>query len=537
MSSELAREMNGLKSQSIPPYYMDYRVDQLNTVNLNTSFGSLVGDNENDGKILTTSVRVGNYQFDNTHEISSIEGNASQPFTMKIPVENVPDAIKVTLWEATHYAYRSAVDNFNQVQSGLKDDNKAYKYADYSIEKPSQYFEPAIDLSFKNKNKWISDLKEYSKSFLDNEDVVDADAILTYFADRKYFVSSEGSKIVQNNCFSQLQINVSLKTSDGSVSSLYKSYYSFSPDSLPSRDEVLNDIAKLKQQLKALKNAPQADPYSGPAIMAPGAAAVFFHEIFGHRIEGQRLRSFDDSQTFKAKIGEKVLPKYMSIYSDPTLKYFKNQDMYGYYKYDDQGIPAQRVTVVQKGVLENFLMSRSPIDGFSKSNGHGRSQVGMAPVSRQSNLIVETSKPCSSKELRKKLMKECKKEKKPYGYLFDQVTGGFTLTSRFQPNVFNVKPTVVYRIYVDGRPDELVRGVDFIGTPLAIFSQIGATGDSTAVFTGYCGAESGNIPVTAVSPALFIKNIETQKQPEGIFPKPILPRPDVEKIQNKIQNN
>ncbi len=217
------------------------------------------------------------------------------------------------------------------------------------------------------------------------------------------------------------------------------------------------------------------------------------------------MRSNFDSQTFKAKVGEKVLPKYMSIVSDPSMRYFKNQDMYGFYKYDDQGMPGQKVTVVEKGVLQNFLMSRSPIEGFPKSNGHGRSQVGMDPVSRQSNLIVETSKPITDKELRKQLISECKKENKPYGYLFDQVTGGFTLTSRFQPNVFNVKPTMVYRIYVDGRPDELVRGVDFIGTPLAIFSEIAATGDSTAVFTGYCGAESGNIPVTAVAPALFIK--------------------------------
>ena len=175
-------------------------------------------------------------------------------------------------------------------------------------------------------------------------------------------------------------------------------------------------------------------------------------------------------------------------------------------------------------------MSRSPIEDFPKSNGHGRAKAGMAPVSRQSNLIVETKKPVTNKELRKKLISQCKKENKEYGYMFDQVVGGFTMTNRYSPNVFNVSPTIVYRIYVDGRPDELVRGVNFIGTPLAIFSEIEATGDSTGVFTGYCGAESGSIPVTAVSPALFIKKIETQKQPEGYGQMPILPRPDVEKL-------
>jgi TldD protein len=220
----------------------------------------------------------------------------------------------------------------------------------------------------------------------------------------------------------------------------------------------------------------------------------------------------------------------MDIVSDPLQLNFKDKEMFGYYKFDDQGVKAQRVDIVKKGILENFLMSRCPIEGFPNSNGHGRSQAGMSPVARQSNLIVETAKPVSEKELRKKLISECKKQNKKYGYLFDQVVGGFTLTNRYTPNVFDVKPTVVYKIYVDGRPDELVRGVNFIGTPLAIFSEVEATGDSIGMFTGYCGAESGTIPVTAVSPSLFIKKIETQKQPESYGQMPLLPRPDIEKL-------
>jgi TldD protein len=274
-----------------------------------------------------------------------------------------------------------------------------------------------------------------------------------------------------------------------------------------------------------LRNATQAEAYAGPAILSPTAAAVFFHEIFGHRIEGHRLKYSFDSQTFKTQVGSHILPKYINIYSDPTLKYFGGKAMFGNYRYDDQGIPAQRVTVVENGVLRNFLMSRTPIEGFNQSNGHGRSQVGKMPVSRQTNLIVEARKSYSEKELRKKLIAECKRQKKSYGLYFKEVIGGFTQTSRYSPNVFNVTPTVVYKIYVDGRPDELVKGVDFIGTPLAIFSEIMAMGNETGVFTGYCGAESGSIPVTATSPALLIRKIETQKKPEGFTPQPVLNRP------------
>jgi TldD protein len=339
--------------------------------------------------------------------------------------------------------------------------------------------------------------------------------------------------MVQNFSYAQLQILAVTKADDGSVLRLFRSFYAYTPDRLPSHDAISKEIKNMLAELKAVRSAPDADPYTGPAILSPSAAAVFFHEIFGHRIEGHRMKSDFDSQTFKAKVGDMVLPNYMSIISDPTMSNFNGNDMYGFYKYDDQGVQAQKVTVVNKGKLENFLMSRAPLDNFTKSNGHGRSQAGMAAVSRQSNLIVETDKPVSAKELRKKLIAECKKQNLKYGYLFDQVFGGFTMTTRYSPNVFNVKPTVVYKIYVDGRPDEMVRGVNFIGTPLAIFSEVGATSDSTGMFTGYCGAESGSIPVTAVSPSLLIKKIETQKQPESYGQMPILPRPDTEKINKE----
>jgi TldD protein len=532
LKDEIKRESANLASEKLPPYFIEYRVDDLKAINISTSFGSLVDNDEEKGRVLTASVKVGSYNFDNTHEIEGAYGPdaKTQPVVIKLPFENLPDAIKVTLWQATHYAYRNAVDAYNRVISSMKDQTNVSKVPDFSTENPSVYFEPEVVYSLENKNDWIDRLKQYSEPFLEDDKIISADANFLYTLERKYFVSSEGSSVAENSGYCQLQITARTKADDGSILPLYLSYSAFSPKGLPVHEKVLSDIKVMMLQLKRLRKAPAADSYTGPAILSSSAAAVFFHEIFGHRIEGERLKSDFDSQIFKAKVGERVLPKYISIISDPSLSNFNSQDMFGYYKYDDQGMEGKKVTVVKDGILENFLMSRTPIDGFLHSNGHGRAQVGLATVSRQSNLIVETKKPFSDKELRKKLIDECKKQNKEYGYLFQEVVGGFTLTTRFIPNVFNVKPTVVYRIYVDGRPDEMVRGVDFIGTPLAIFSEVEATGDNTGVFTGYCGAESGNIPVTAVSPSLFIKKIETQKQPEGYGQMPILPRPDVEKL-------
>jgi len=200
-------------------------------------------------------------------------------------------------------------------------------------------------------------------------------------------------------------------------------------------------------------------------------------------------------------------------------------DLNGYYKFDDDGVPAQKVTVVGKGILKNFLMSRSPVSGFETSNGHGRKAPGYRTVGRQGNLIVQTSTAVSDAKLRAMLIEEARKQGKAFGLLFEDISGGFTLTTRSSPQSFEVTPIMVYKIYVDGRPDELVRGMDLIGTPLTSFSKIVAGGETPDVFNGFCGAESGYVPVSAVSPAILTTQIEVQKTVKASDRPPILPPP------------
>jgi len=200
-------------------------------------------------------------------------------------------------------------------------------------------------------------------------------------------------------------------------------------------------------------------------------------------------------------------------------------DLNGWYEYDDEGVKARPVPVIEKGVLQTFLMSRSPVKGFPQSNGHGRRQPGVEIVSRQSNLIVESSRAMNEARLRQALLEEVKRQNKPYGLYFRDITGGFTTTSRMGLQAFKVLPVLVYRVYPDGRPDELVRGADIVGTPLASFGKILATGDRPEVFNGYCGAESGNVPVAAVSPALLISEIEIEKKAKSQERPPLLPPP------------
>jgi predicted Zn-dependent protease len=287
-------------------------------------------------------------------------------------------------------------------------------------------------------------------------------------------------------------------------------------------------VKDVATKVDALINAPPAEPIVCPAILSGRASAVFFHEIFGHRVEGHRQKDVSEGQTFTKMLGQKVLPDFISVTFDATRREYNGTDLIGYYAYDDEGVKARPVKVVENGVLKTFLLSRSPVGEFKQSNGHGRRQPGHEIVARQSNLIVESTNQISSAALRAKLIEEIKRQGKPYGLYFDQVSSGYTTTARRALQAFTVVPLVVYRVYPDGKPDELIRGVDIVGTPLASFQKIIATSDHADVFNGYCGAESGSVPVSAVSPAILVSEIETQKKQNSQQKPPLLPRPEAD---------
>jgi predicted Zn-dependent protease len=250
--------------------------------------------------------------------------------------------------------------------------------------------------------------------------------------------------------------------------------------------------------------------------------------VLGHRLEGQRQRGDEEGQTFTKEVGKPVLPDFLSVADDPTLTESGGAWLSGHYEYDDEGEKARRVNLIDDGVLKTFLMSRLPIANFARSNGHGRAEVGHVPTGRQGNLIVTSKKAVPETELRKELIEEAKKQGKPYGLYFEDISSGFAVTQRSSPQAFQVIPLVVWRVYADGRPDELVRGVSIVGTPLAAMMKIVATGDKSQVFNGECGAESGTVPVSAVAPAMLLTEIETQRQSQGTARPPILPIPGAE---------
>lgn len=518
MKQELDYDMRQLQKQELKPYYMSMRVEDKYQLNVTSSFGTVNGVQDGRMRLFTPQIRIGDKTLDNfkynTQGVRTYQGMPlSTPTALPLD-DNATEGIKAAMWKEVNSRYDFACAQYNAVKAKVAttvaNEDKAPCFSDAPVE---HFYESPISTSAYNINveAWKQKLNKVSAAFKTCPELKQGDASISYEATRTYQVNTDGTEVVQNRICARVILSALIIAEDGMKLPLNKDYFAYNIDSLPSVDVMVADAKEMVDRLLKLKNAPVADPYTGPAMLSGPASGVFFHEIFGHRLEGHRLK--EGGETFKKMVGQPVLPKEFQVYCDPTLRHYAGTDLNGYYLYDSEGVKAQRVNNVENGVLKSFLMSRVPIDGFPVSNGHGRTSDTKDPVSRQSNLIVNTTKPYTNDQMRYMLRQEAKKQGKPYGYFFKTVTSGYTYTGEGGSlNSFNVTPLEVYRIYVDGRPDELVRGVDLIGTPLSMFSNIKAAGSEPSVFTGVCGAESGWVPVTATSPTIYVSKIETQRR-------------------------
>ncbi len=527
MQRELARLSHDLEKAPVPIYFLSYQLTDNRAVRVAASFGALVDSGEQDVRVLDVDLRVGDRALDNTHPLrgeAPFEGHAGPAGGQGVPLDGDPDALRVALWRETERAYRRAVQRLDAVKANVRVKVEPEdRSGDFSAETAETYAEPPAPFTF-DQAAWERKARAFSAPFAGHEEIIEASVQVAAEVETRRYVNTEGSRIQTSSPFYRLAISATAKADDGMELPLHQTYLSFRPEGLPDDATVARDVERMIQTLLALVKAPLAEPYTGPAILSGRAAAVFFHEIFGHRVESQRQKNEEEAQTFKKKLNRTVLPAFLSVYSDPSLRQLAGTELVGSYPFDDEGVKARRVTVVKDGILKSFLMSRAPIEGFDRSNGHGRRQQGYHVVARQSNLIVEAARKVSRAALKRMLVERVKAAGKRYGLLFDDIEGGFTFTQRIIPNAFNVRPTVVHRVYRDGR-EELVRGVDLIGTPLIAFSKIVAADDQPAVFNGLCGAESGWVPVSAVSPGLLVSQIEVQRKERSQERAPLLPAP------------
>lgn len=525
MKAEIDRSMKTLSTQDPAAYFIGYTITDSQRATVSGSNGALLNSDETRNRWLQVSVRTGSYELDSTHKIDGRTPANGGPGT-NVPLDDDAGVLTRNLWLETDRQYRAAAEALIKIKTSkeVKVQTEEGAAPDFSREKPETFIGPWVSFTLDRK-PWEQKVRDYTAYFRQSPSVINSIVTFTAQAENQVQVSTEGTQLQFGQIRYRLELFIQGKASDGMDINRYYNFDWVNPSDAPDDKAVQAASLQLRKEMEGLVASPLNDPTVGPALLTGRAAAVFFHEVFGHRAEGHRQKDVTEGQTFAKKVNEQIFPDFLTVVDDATQKRLGSQDLLGYYQYDDEGVKAEKVVLVDHGVLKNFEMSRSPLKDFPHSNGRGRRQMGATPVSRQGNLLVESTNKLTATQLRAKLIELIKQQGKPYGLLIDDIAGGFTFTGRGQPQAFQVEPLVVYRVFADGRPDELVRGVNIVGTPLASLTKIVATGDTMEVFNGYCGAESGYVPVSAASPAILTSELEVQKKESSTDRPPILPAP------------
>jgi len=533
MSAELRRSFDRLKNaEKVPLYFLEYEVTDTIQYHVGASNGALAWESDRSyERYLDVDLRVGARKLDNTHQFKGPPGGESQTYRgerkIRIAIEDDVDSLKAAIWAETDAAFKQAQERYTKVVTNHAVTAEA--------EDPSDDFgapQPAVEATGTTVEPPPLDVpalrdrvRKLSLRFKGTPFIHASNVSFSMRSENRRVTTSEGRRVKMGQNFLRLAYSLETRTDDGMDLSRFMAYDGARTEDFPSDERILQDMERSIAELKALREAPVVQPFSGPVILKNRAAAVFFHEILGHRMERQRQKNEFEGQTFAKKVGERIVSDIISVYDDPTLDRFNGVFLRGAYRFDDEAMPAKRVALVENGVLKNFLMDRSPLQSFKESNGHGRREPGLPIVARMGNTIVQASKTMSYARLRERLIEEIRRQGKPFGLLFEDIQGGFTTTVREGTQSFKVLPLLVYRVYPDGRPDEAVRGVNLVGTPLTSFAKIIAAADDYDIFNGTCGAESGWVPVSGVAPSLLISEMEVEKQQKAEVKPPILPPP------------
>ena len=524
LSAELKRSIKALKRQKPPIYYVAYTYNEYERGEIDVQDQGVSYRGIHNNRILQVQARAGSTRMDNTRTLKKDRTYYALRAGEMPEIEGDGKAFIMAVWRQTQLAAEEAQQDFNRVRADAQTSSDRTDDSPDFVFPPKETFcleEPALtfDLDALEKLLLAASSLTHDKAF-----VLDSSFSFSYVTGYQYFVDSVGTRLKMPQRLARLMYSVEGKTADGSKLVRSQTYDVLEQAQLPDETQLLADVTQSIAELQALTQAPEAEPVTVPAILKNKAMAVFVHEVLGHRVEGHRQKEDSFGKTFTDKVGQQVVSPLLSIVDDATLASFNQIPLRGFYYYDDEGVKARPVILVKDGILQGFLMSSSPIKGFSKSNGHGRGDEGNRPVARMGNTRVIASETVPYEQLEQQLLTEIKRQNKPYGFIIEDLSGGFTLTETNYPQTFKLTPTLVYRIYPDGQK-EVVRGADMVGTPLVSFNEIMAAADDYDVFNGSCGAESGWVPVSGIAPSVLLRKLEIEKTGKAESKPPVLPPP------------
>lgn len=532
MLQELDRSVSQLRLEAGDydlPYFVYYAVRDIRSSFVSAKNGALLSSNDGRSRMADVDIRVGSYDMDSSED-KDAGFNFNQKYTpgFMCPIDDSIPALRRTLWLLSDHAYKAALMSFHNVKAKLVNSSEPRKSASLSREKPVVLVESLSEAEF-DRSAREADARQLSAIFLQYPDIFDSGVEISTFRVVRYIVNSEGTRVRTVDHYYQMLAQATVRAPDGMLLQDGVTIYGRRPGDMPDIDVAADRITSLAKSLVAMKDAPVLDPATVPVLMSPEATGVFFHETIGHRLEGQRQEDEEEGRTFKSYLDQAILPVFLDIFDDPSVDVFESLagrvSLNGFYRVDDEGVPGQRVNLVEKGVLKAFLMSRKPIEGFARSNGHGRTQGFRPAQARMANLFIQGAKPMSQAKLFARFLQEMKKQKKPWGLYVETIAGGNTNTSSYGYQAFKGKPLIAYKVDAATGSKTMVRGVEIVGTPLSAINRIIATSDRYGVFNGYCGAESGSVPVSTVAPEVLFSEMELQRTEDTNERPLILPPP------------
>lgn len=528
MKEELARNMEKLRVPDYPaPYYIGYLLRDMETVSYLARFGQTVKSSNERQRVVYADVRVGSPALDNSEDpFPGMDMDTTDPMYLTwAPLKDNDMAVRRTLWMLTDREYKKSVASFMKVKAkGIYQGPEADFSGSFTSAPVVDQVGKQVALPGKT-DEYLDRMLQISNLIGDNPLVFDSLVGFDVTRHNRYFVNSEGSRYFTSEVIYSISIEVFARADDGTVLPNSLVYYARTAQQLPTLAQMKGDVATLLEELTLLAKAPILLPYSGPTLLEGDTAGVFLHEALGHRLEGHRQDGQDEGGTFRGKVGDLIMPEFLDLVDNPSMAEFQGKGVNGYYTVDDEGVVAQKVELVKQGRLVGFLMTRRPMDKFNQSNGHARASWVSRPVARMGTLVLTASQGKTPKELKERLMALAREQGKPYGIIVRRAASGATNTSSWGFQAFKGLARMVYKVDATTGEETLVRGVELLGTPLSTLMRIDSVGLEPALFNGFCGAESGWVPVSTVTPSLLIRELEFQKAPPRRENREILPPP------------
>jgi TldD protein len=507
MREELDRSKSLLKMENLAaPYYIEYRVADVREYDLEAAFGAIREKQAVHARSIRVVVRVGDYKLDSYYG----QGDGVTDFA---PLDDDdPVALRRNLWLATDSAYKRANEALASKKAALAQYAAGQPFDDFAKAPPLESIAPNVKMDFST-DSWAAALEKASNLYRTNLKIQALQGSMHLRVVNQYYVNTEGSITRHGYPLYVLQFNAEAQAGDGMKLGRTPGYVELSETELPPPETLVANVAKALASLQQLLDAPIVEEdYRGPVLFSNDAAADIFNSLIGDNVLGIRPRIGDSSRTigdFASRYKSRVLPAFLTVVDDPTMKTFGGKQLIGSYEIDEEGVRAQAVPVIQDGILTNYLMSRMPVRDIPDSNGHGRAGPGQAPLPTIGVLLVKPKDPVSPDDLKKKLIELCKQQDKPYGYYVETMTGS--------------NPRLMYRVYVSDGHQELVRGAIFNELDTrALRNNLIAAGNDPLVSN-----REGYIPTTVISPSILFDDLEVKRTDQKDAKLPEYPAPDL----------